>query len=36
VAPAALKDVRVRFTIAGGKVVYDASKDPPAVDPARK
>jgi predicted amidohydrolase YtcJ len=32
----ALKDLKVLLTIAGGRVVYDAAKDPPAVDPARK
>jgi predicted amidohydrolase YtcJ len=36
VQPSALKDIKVRLTIAGGKVVYDATKDAPAVDPARK
>jgi predicted amidohydrolase YtcJ len=36
VAPEALREVRVRLTIAGGRIVFDASKDPPAVDPARK
>jgi hypothetical protein len=35
VAPAALKDLKVLLTIAGGRVVFDASKDPPAIDPAR-
>ena len=36
VQPQALKDVKVLLTIAGGRVVYDRTKDPPAVDPARK
>jgi hypothetical protein len=36
IAPEALKDVKVVLTIAGGRVVYQAGKDPAAVDPARK
>jgi predicted amidohydrolase YtcJ len=36
VQPAEIKDLKVLLTIAGGRVVYDRSKDPPAVDPARK
>ena len=34
--PETLKDRKVVLTIAGGRVVYDRTKDPPAVDPARK
>jgi predicted amidohydrolase YtcJ len=36
VQPAQLKDVKVLLTITGGRVVYQAGKDPAAVDPARK
>ena len=36
IQPAELRDVKVLLTIAGGRVVFDRSKDPPAVDPARK
>jgi hypothetical protein len=36
VQPAELRNLKVLMTIAGGRVVYDSSKDPPAVDPARK
>jgi predicted amidohydrolase YtcJ len=36
VQPRELKDIKVVLTIAGGRVVYDRTKDPPAVDPARK
>ena len=36
VQPEMLKDLKVVLTITGGRVVYDAGKDPPAVDPARK
>jgi predicted amidohydrolase YtcJ len=36
VQPQELKDVKVLLTIAGGRVVFNASKDPRAVDPARK
>ncbi|HEX7121894.1 MAG TPA: amidohydrolase [Gemmatimonadaceae bacterium] len=35
VPPARLRDLKVLYTVTGGKVVYDASKDPPAADPAR-
>jgi predicted amidohydrolase YtcJ len=34
VQPAELRNLKVLLTIAGGRVVFDASKDPPAVDPA--
>lgn len=36
VAPAELRNLRVLLTVTGGRVVFDAAKDPPAVDPARK
>jgi predicted amidohydrolase YtcJ len=36
VRPEQLKDIKVLMTIAGGRVVYQAGKDPAAVDPARK
>jgi predicted amidohydrolase YtcJ len=32
--PAALKDSRVLLTVVGGRVVFDAAKDPAANDPA--
>jgi predicted amidohydrolase YtcJ len=35
VAPAELRNLRVLLTIVGGRVVFDASKDPAARDPAR-
>jgi predicted amidohydrolase YtcJ len=34
VQPAELRNLKVLLTIAGGRVVFDASKDPPAADPA--
>lgn len=36
VAPEQLRDLKVKLTIAGGRIVYDATKDPPARDPARR
>ena len=36
VQPTEIKDLKVLLTLAGGKVVFDRAKDPPAVDPARK
>lgn len=35
VPPAELKELKVMLTIAGGRVTFDAAKDPRAVDPAR-
>ena len=32
--PAALKDSRVLLTVVGGRVVFDAARDPAANDPA--
>jgi len=36
IRPEELKDVKVVLTIAGGRMVYQAGKDPAAIDPARK
>ena len=34
VPPAELRNLKVLLTITGGRVVFDAAKDPPAADPA--